>query len=508
MKKTLFFCLLLAAAFCHAQEDKAVTQKLNEKYSSVCFFDHYPNGLYSISQGKYEGLAYRDGTVIVQPDRYTDCSPKMTEDNKRIDHIVVTSGNLKGVIDANAKVLLPLGNYDEVTYDSKNRLFTVTVGGKLGLLDKDGRTLLEPVCENCWLLTYNKESDCILADVTTATGNGKRVFNRSGKIVYDGGPGVIMVSEGVIVFQDDALWGFIDAATGRILEPPQYTSATAFKNGVAKVSKGNRSFLVKNPLKGGGVLSEIRTSLSSDIDMQIPESKAKQENTFAVIIANGSYADTSIQFALADGHTMREYCSKTLGIPSENILYQEDASYNNIVSVMNRIANIAEVFDGEARVLFYFNGMGMSDEHGMKYLAPTDVQQGLLASTAFSLEMLYGELGRLNTEQTVVIIDADFNIKGRSGRSAGVAAKSNSTPHSGRMAVLASVSDGETAQPYADKHHRAFTYFLCKKLQESKGMATLAEIAAYIRSNTVGKPFSQTPQLEATSEINPSNTKL
>jgi hypothetical protein len=66
------------------------------------------------------------------------------------------------------------------------------------------------------------------------------------------------------------------------------------------------------------------------------------------------------------------------------------------------------------------------------------------------------------------------------------------------MIVLSAAQGDETAYPYKEKGHGLFTYFLLKKLQESKGNTTLGELADYITSE-VGKTSivingkSQTP---------------
>lgn len=59
----------------------------------------------------------------------------------------------------------------------------------------------------------------------------------------------------------------------------------------------------------------------SDVDSDIPVSKRKSENTFAVIIANEKYRrEVEVPFANNDGLVFSEYCKKTLGIPERNIL--------------------------------------------------------------------------------------------------------------------------------------------------------------------------------------------
>ena len=53
----------------------------------------------------------------------------------------------------------------------------------------------------------------------------------------------------------------------------------------------------------------------------------------------------------------------------------------------------------------------------------------------------------------------------------------------GNMFILSAASGQETALPYKEKNHGMFTYYLLKKLQESKGNATLKELSDYVISN-------------------------
>ena len=48
------------------------------------------------------------------------------------------------------------------------------------------------------------------------------------------------------------------------------------------------------------------------------------------------------------------------------------------------------------------------------------------------------------------------------------------------MFVLSAASGNETALPYYDKNHGLFTYFLLKKIQDTKGNVTLKDLADYV----------------------------
>ena len=83
-------------------------------------------------------------------------------------------------------------------------------------------------------------------------------------------------------------------------------------------------------------------------------------------------------------------------------------------------------------------------------------------------------------ESVTVFLDACFSgTKRESGMLAsarGVAIKVRDEVPQGKLVVFTAAQGDETAYQYAEKGHGMFTYFLLKKLQESKGDVTLGEL--------------------------------
>ena len=87
----------------------------------------------------------------------------------------------------------------------------------------------------------------------------------------------------------------------------------------------------------------------------------------------------------------------------------------------------------------------------------------------------------------------------------GVALKVKSGVPQGNMVVFSAAQGDETAYPLVDQQHGLFTYYLLKKLQETKGDVTLEDLGAYIITNVrqqsiVENGKSQTPAITASSE--------
>ena len=89
----------------------------------------------------------------------------------------------------------------------------------------------------------------------------------------------------------------------------------------------------------------------------------------------------------------------------------------------------------------------------------------------------------------------------------GVALKAKQSSPKGNMIVFSAAQGDETAYPYKDKQHGMFTYFLLKKLQETKGEVTLGELSDYLleevgRESFVKNGKLQTPTANVSSSLN------
>lgn len=255
-------------------------------------------------------------------------------------------------------------------------------------------------------------------------------------------------------------------------------SSDLFAQNSQKTSSGSR--IKKQAVKIGNI--------SSDVDKNIPEIKSTNEKTFAVIISNENYdMVTKVPMALNDGETFSQYCKKTLGLPENNVRLYQDASFGVMIRALRDIKDIAAAYNGDIRVIFYYAGHGIPNEATKDaFLLPIDAD-GTQTEGCYSLNRLYGELGALNARSVVVFLDACFSGANRDGgmlaSARGVALKAKKEAPKGNMVIFSAASDDETAFPYKEKGHGLFTYFLLKKLQESKGNASLQELGDYITQN-------------------------
>ena len=226
----------------------------------------------------------------------------------------------------------------------------------------------------------------------------------------------------------------------------------------------------------------------SDVDESIPENPTSNTRTFAVVIANQNYSNVAdVPMALNDGQAFSKYCEKTLGMPAENVRYYPDASYGTMLRAVRDIKNIANAFNGDIKIVFYYAGHGIPNEATKDaYLLPTDAD-GTQTEGCYSLNKLYEELGSTKAKGIVLFLDACFSgskrEEGMLASARGVALKAKQEDPRGNMVVFTAASGDETAFPYSAKGHGLFTYFLLKKLQETNGGVSLGELFTYISEN-------------------------
>ncbi len=252
-------------------------------------------------------------------------------------------------------------------------------------------------------------------------------------------------------------------------------------------------------------------TLQLEIDMPPLATSMENLNQFVVIIANVNYRrEEPVPYANNDGEIFKSYCIKTLGIPEKNIKYIADASLNDLKYNLNWLKQVMEAYAGEAKAIFYYAGHGIPDEaQKTAYLLPVD-GYGSDVTTGYKVDELYATLGKLPSKSVTVFLDACFSGSKRDGgmlaSARGVSIKAKKSNPIGNMVVFSAAQGDETAYPYKEQRHGMFTYYLLKKLQETKGEATLGEISDYVTSEVRKQSIvingkMQTPTLTSSSAV-------
>ncbi len=257
-------------------------------------------------------------------------------------------------------------------------------------------------------------------------------------------------------------------------------------------------------------------SLLSDVDRNIPENNKKYQNRFALIIGNEDYTthqpglknESNVEYARNDAKVFKEYCEKTMGVPAENITYLSDATASRMNQGLEKMNKLMKA-DSKLEIIFYYAGHGFPDENKNAYIIPVDVNGNDLQSGAIKLNDVYRKLTEYPSERVTIFLDACFSGGGRNQGL--VAARGiNITPRAdmlkGNIVVFSASSGDQISLPYKEKQHGMFTYFLLKKIQETKGEVTYKELSDYFKKTVNVESIKknnkeQNPQTNTSSDV-------
>ena len=252
----------------------------------------------------------------------------------------------------------------------------------------------------------------------------------------------------------------------------------------------------------------------SSVDLNIPMSSVVNNNVLVLIIANENYQSMPrVPYAVNDGNIFKEYCNKTLGIPQDNITSLSDATLNGIRQKLDLLQKKVQARSNakkETNIIVYYTGHGVPDGNTRSaYLMPIDGYEENI-STGYKLDDLYQQLGKLPAKSITVFLDACFSGVNRNDealaqhKGARLVAKSGMP--TGNMVVFAASQGNQTAFVNDKEQHGLFTYYLLKKLQDSKGDVTLDVLANYLTSEVNLKSLDlhekeQVPSINASPQV-------
>lgn len=240
-------------------------------------------------------------------------------------------------------------------------------------------------------------------------------------------------------------------------------------------------------------IKKVETSYAiiSDIDYDIPVNNNQHKNRFALIIGNEDYSskntsldpEVNVDYAVNDAIVFTQYAKSLLGIPDENLISLENGTSIEMQRAINKLNLIAKNMKGEAELFFYYSGHGLPDFVTREpYLIPVDVT-GSDMNFAIPLNEVYKKLTEFPAKRITVFLDACFSGGARNNgllASRSIRIKPKLEELQGKLIVFSASENEQTALSYKEKGHGIFTYFLLKKLKESNGTCTYAELSEYL----------------------------
>ncbi len=256
---------------------------------------------------------------------------------------------------------------------------------------------------------------------------------------------------------------------------------------VAIDSKANREIINIVSKANDNIIGITQGSLTSDVDKDIPVNSFKNPNRYALIIGNEHYSEKvvnsqikNVMFANVDATIFKEYCEKTLGVPTENIQLILDADNTKMNREITLICEKIKRKNGQGEIIFYYSGHGSPDEKSnTPFLVPVGLEVADI-SLGLNVSSIYKSFGSVNAKRTTVFLDACFT--GLSETSKFINPTSPPIPNDGKIVIFAATGMSQAAEPYTEKKHGMFTYFLLRKLKESKGLVNYSDLSEYLTS--------------------------
>lgn len=312
----------------------------------------------------------------------------------------------------------------------------------------------------------------------------------------------------IVSIENDGKQAKFSNGNDRLFTRDNHYSIFGDKNAATLVFVMNDKFvseIIPDSLKG-----------KPDVDINIPSSFISKDKTYVLIIGNEDYSskqpslkkEQNVPFAVNDASIFKEYVLKTFGVPLKQIKFLKNATAAEIRQGLDWLNNLSKTEEGEAEIFFYFSGHGLPDENTHEgYIIPTDVS-GNNISQAIKISEIYNKIADGRPKIGVVFLDACFSGGARDMpllTTKGVKIKPKDEIISGNIIVLTSSSGNESSNVYEEKQHGYFTYYLLKKIKESKGEITLGDLFNYVKKNVIketsiiGSP--QTPDCKTSSDL-------
>lgn len=504
-----------------------------DKYDKIsCPLSGY-RSVYIDGKGSYIDSSGKEIAPFVYSDIFLS---DLIDPNRK--YIMVKNGNKTGYVDRNFKEVIPT-IYDDVIcrqYGELPIVFVARDGKKAGAFKEDGTELapmqfhvVETLIDNSVRTGVNYTVNMPKALITfwdVPGGTLWGLYDTNGKEVLKPEFAYVDICEGLILVNrggetkklkssiktsdvKGGLWGYYDMDGNEVI-PVEFESLGKFSAGVANGVKDGVALAIPHPVKGTNlkIMNGGASEFNSPVDKDIPETNKKDNELFAFIFATEDYNNYSgADYALRDGETFKQYCEKTLGAPEKNVRFFSNATYGNIKSNLKKIAEIADVYDGDAKFIIYFSGLGTTDSStGKSYLLGADAVPGAISQTAIDLEDLTAELEQIPSKWMMVVADAPFNGTDRQGKmlgeGRGVHIKAKQPEPKGPVFICTASSDTGNAGVDATTGHGLLTLALLENLRQNSAPMSvserLADVVARVKKHSlqIGTDV-QTPTVKA-----------
>ncbi len=264
------------------------------------------------------------------------------------------------------------------------------------------------------------------------------------------------------------------------------------------------------------------SSMTSDVDKNIPQTSMYNPDAFAVVIGNRDYEfypNNPVEFALNDRKSVERYAQKVFGykkvIGGDNLGF---AQFRNIFGTEdNKKGELYRSMRGKEPLIIYITGHGhpkpQLNQKAKSYIVPKDGNSYDLDATCYPLNVLYQNLSYLiekkKPEKLILIMDMCFS--GYLTTAISSARWESDNPLQDLIDIGKSVGtdvicifatqETQTAKWYQAKKHGLLTYFVLKAFHNSENEGgykadinndkklTVGELKDFVLDENYGVPY-------------------
>lgn len=243
----------------------------------------------------------------------------------------------------------------------------------------------------------------------------------------------------------------------------------------------------------------------SSVDKDIPTLKNVNKDGIAVVIGNTNYLKTkTVDYAVNDAKTMKQYLIKVLGFREGNILYYENATLGDMNTVFGTKANpkgrlFNTIKQGVSDVVIFYSGHGAPGLKDSKaYFVPVEADPNYMENSGYALDVLYDNLKKLPAKSIVFFSDACFSGANVFDKISPMVIRSKEPAKEGmtNTTLVSSCKGTEVSCWHNEEKHGLFSFYLFQAMKDHAAadknkdrQVTVNEIFTYISDFNEGVPY-------------------
>jgi hypothetical protein len=206
----------------------------------------------------------------------------------------------------------------------------------------------------------------------------------------------------------------------------------------------------------------------------------------------------SVHYARKDAQIMKEYYTKLLGVPEDNIIMLIDrgATKARIEGYLKQY--LPRNVEKDTTLYVYYAGHGMPDtDMNEPYLVPYDGDTRFIHHTGYKLKEFYKDLDALDIGKSYVFLDSCFSGAASrtekmliAGARPALVHVKDSNINSRKVISLSASQTNQLSNAYPDAKHGLFTYYLLRALrgeadENDDQWVSIKEAYSYIKKHVV-----------------------